>query len=54
VYGQEVMVPLDYLVPSVCIAIITDMIEEGVAHERLNQLMELEEYIILEGFHQEV
>jgi len=31
VYGKESMVPLDYLVPSRCIATITNMTEEGVA-----------------------
>jgi len=30
VYGKEEMVPLDYLVPRLCIATITNMIEEGV------------------------
>jgi transposase InsO family protein len=43
VYGKEAVVPLDYLVPSLCIATITNMTEEGVAQERLDQLMELEE-----------
>jgi transposase InsO family protein len=54
VYGQEAVVPLDYLVPSLCIATITNMTEEGVAQEILDQLMELEEDKILAGFHQEV
>jgi hypothetical protein len=54
VYGQEAVVPLDYLVPSLCIATITNMTEEGVAQEILDQLMELEEDRILAGFHQEV
>jgi hypothetical protein len=39
------VVPLDYLVPSLHIAMITNMTEEGVAQERLDQLMELEEDI---------
>jgi hypothetical protein len=51
VYGQEVVVPLDYLVPSLRIATITYMTEEGFAQEILDQLMELEEEIILVGFH---
>jgi hypothetical protein len=45
------VVPLNYLIPSLCIATITNMTEEGVAWERLDQLMELEEDMILEGFH---
>ena len=47
VYGKESMVPLDYLVPSRCIATITNMTEEVVAQEILDQLMELEEDKIL-------
>jgi hypothetical protein len=31
VYGQEAVVPLDYLIPSMHIATITNMTEEGVA-----------------------
>ena len=48
------MVPLDYLVPSLLIATITNMIEKGVVQERLDQLMELEEDKLLAEFHQEV
>ena len=51
VYGKEFVVPLDYLVPSMCIATITNMIEEGVAQEILDHLMELEEDKNLAGFH---
>jgi hypothetical protein len=54
VYGQEAVVPLEFLVPSLHIATITNMIEQGTIKERLNQLMEMEEDRILEGFHQEV
>jgi hypothetical protein len=49
VYGKEVVVPLNYLSPSLHISKITNMTEE-----RLDQLMELEEDKILAGFHQEV
>jgi hypothetical protein len=54
VYGKETVVPLDYLVPSLHIATITNRTEEGATRERLDQLMELEEDIILARFHQEV
>jgi hypothetical protein len=54
VYGKEAVVPLDYLVPSMCIATITNMIEEGVVQERLDPLMELEEDRMLARFHKEV
>jgi hypothetical protein len=54
VYGNESLVPLDYLIPSLCIATITNMTEIGVEQEILSQLMELEEYKIIVGFHHEV
>ena len=40
--------------PSLCIATITYMKENGTEQERLAQLMELGEERIMEGFHQEV
>jgi hypothetical protein len=54
VYGQEAMVPLEFLVPSLHVAAITNVTERGAIKERLNQLMEMEEDKILTGFHQEV
>jgi hypothetical protein len=54
VYGQEAVVPLEFLVPSLCVVAITNMTERGAVKERLNQLMEMEEDKILAGFHQEV
>jgi hypothetical protein len=48
------MVPLEFLVLSLRIVAITNMTERGAIHERLNQLMEMEEFMVLEGFHQEV
>jgi hypothetical protein len=51
VYAQEAVVPLDYLIPSMHIATITDMIERVTSQEILAQLMELEEDIIIAGFH---
>lgn len=53
-YGHEAVVPIDYLIPCLCIATITNMTERGATQERLVQLMELEEDIIIAGFHQEV
>jgi transposase InsO family protein len=52
VYGQEAVVPLDYLLPILHIASITDMTENGTMQERLTQLVELEEDKIMAGFHQ--
>jgi hypothetical protein len=54
VYRQEAVVPLEFLVPIQCVAAITNMTKRGTIQERLSQLMELEEDIILAGFHQEV
>jgi hypothetical protein len=48
------VVPLEFLVPSLRIATITNMTEKGAEQERLNQLMIMEEDRILVGFHQEV
>jgi hypothetical protein len=54
VYGQEAVVPLEYLIPSLRIAAITEMTERGIIQEILAQLMELEEDRIIVVFHQEV
>jgi hypothetical protein len=54
VYGHEVVVLLEYLIPSLCIASIIDMTKRGTTQEILAQLMELEEDRIIVGFHQEV
>jgi hypothetical protein len=54
VYGHEAMASLEFLVPSLRVATITNMTERGVVKERLNKLMEMEEDKILAGFHQEV
>jgi hypothetical protein len=45
------VVPLNFLVPSLRIAAITNMIEEGVVQKILDQPMELEEDRIPAGFH---
>jgi hypothetical protein len=54
VYGLEVVVPMEYLVPSLRIATFTDMDDTGVVQERLAQLVELEEERFIAGFHQQV
>jgi hypothetical protein len=45
------VVPLEFLVPSLHVVAINNMIERGTIQERLSQLMEMEEAIILEEFH---
>jgi hypothetical protein len=43
VYGLEVFVSMEYLVPRLRISTFTDMDDTGVVQERLKQLVELEE-----------
>jgi hypothetical protein len=54
VYGQESIVTLEFPIPSLHVETITNMTERGAIKERLSQLMEMEEEMILVGFHQEV
>jgi hypothetical protein len=51
VYGKKEIIPLEFMVPSLRVARINNMIERGTIQERLSQLMEMEEENILEGFH---
>jgi hypothetical protein len=43
VYGQEAVVSLEILIPSLRIAAITQMKKQGAVQERLNQLLSMEE-----------
>jgi hypothetical protein len=54
VYGLEVVVPMEYLVPSLRIATFTGMDETDVVQYRVVKLMELEEERFIPGFHQQV
>ena len=54
VYGLEVVVPMEYLVPSLRIVAFTNMDDTGIVRERLAQLVELEEDRFIAGFHQQV
>jgi transposase InsO family protein len=54
VYSLEAVVPMEYLVPNLIIAIFTDMDDTGVVQERLAQLVEPEEDRFIAGFHQQV
>ena len=53
-YGQQAVVPLEFLLPSLDVATINNMIECGAIEERISQLMEIEEDRILTRFFQEV
>jgi len=51
VYGLEVVVPMEYLVPSLRIASFTGMNDTDADQNMLTQLMELEEDRFIAGFH---
>ena len=53
-YGKEVVMPMEYIVPSLRIAILTDMEDVETLSERLMHVVELEEDHIIVGFHQQV
>ena len=50
-YGQEVVMPMEYIIPSLKIAALTDMADEETVNERLVNLVELEEDRFIAGFH---
>jgi len=54
VYGVEVVMPMEYIVPSLRIAAFIGMADHGALEERLVQFMELEEDKFLARFHQQV
>ena len=45
---------MEYIVPSLRIAPITEMIDVGALEERLTQLIQLEEERFVTGYHQTV
>lgn len=54
VYGMEVVMTMEYIVPSLHIAMLIGMTNHEAMEERLMQLEELEEEWFLVGFHQQV
>ena len=50
VYGQEVVIPMEYIVPSLRISMINGITETSVFEERLLQLLRLEEDHFITGF----
>ena len=50
-YGQEVVMPMEYIVPSLKITALIDMKDEETVHERLLNLIELEEDRFVVGFY---
>ena len=54
VYGQEAVMPMEYIMPSLRIAQITGIIDTDTTNERLAQLLALKEDRFIAGFHQKV
>ena len=46
--------PMEYIVPSLCIAATIGMNDETVVEERLEQLLQLKEDRFITNFHQQV
>ena len=53
-YGQEAIMPMEYIVPNLKIATLTDLADEEIVEERLLHLLDLEEDRFVAGFHQQV
>ena len=53
-YGQEAIMPMEYVVPSLRIVALIDMADEETVNERLLHLVGLEEDHFIVGFHQQV
>lgn len=54
VYGQEIVMPMEYIVPSLRIAVVTDMANPDIIKERMSHILSLQEDKFVEGFHQRV
>ena len=53
VYGKEAIMPMEYIVPSLCIVAFKNMAELDILEERLGQLVALEEDQFIANFHQQ-
>ena len=54
VYGKEAIMPVEYVVLSLRIAVFTNMADSDIIEERLAQLVALEEDRFIAQFHQQV
>lgn len=54
VYGVEVVMPMEYIAPSLHIVVLKKMVDHEALDKWLAQLMELEEDKFLARFHQQV
>ena len=50
-YGQEVVMTMEYIVPSLRVATMIEMADEDTMNERLSHLVGLEEDYFIAGFH---
>jgi len=54
VYGQEAVMPLEYIVPNLRVIDFIDMANPDAVQERLAQIIQLDEDRFLAGCHQQV
>jgi hypothetical protein len=54
VYGQDAVMPMEFIMLSMCIETITDISDSSIIEERLSQLLQLEEDRFVTVFHQQV
>ena len=50
-YGQEVVMPMEYIIPSLRVATLIDIVDDDNMNERLLHLVGLEEDHFIVGFH---
>ena len=53
-YGHEAIMPMEYIIPSLRVAILTDMADEDCLKEILLHLLSLKEHRFIAGFNQQV
>jgi hypothetical protein len=54
VYGKEEGMPMEFILPSLCIATITELSNNGAIEEILAQLVQIKEDQFVARFHQQV
>jgi len=54
VYGQEAVMPMEYIMPNLRIVAVIEMTDWDTMEEHLMKILELEEYLFLAGFDQQV
>ena len=54
VYGQEFMIPMEYIVHIQIIVVITEITDSDVVEEILFEIVHVEEECFVVGFHQNV